>query len=191
MEVLVSNYVSINPLQWNLTNFKGTVMVFEYNNSITCLNYDTDPPPTVRVDLKWKVTSGDILIWHCLLFGDTHNAWNMSFFAGCVLLVNRLISVYKLKMSSAKMEVLVCSYWSQFIYHCWYCTHVYNKKLHFICKLKIKTKVSWSKLNYKIVGTYGAERIHVFKMFEKFPLPNEKRNWLGSTTSGLCCSSGS
>lgn len=115
MEVLVHDYVSINLLQWNFTNFKGTVMVFEYNNSITCLNYDTDPPPTVRVDLKWKVTSGDILIWYCLLFGDTHNAWNVSFFAGCMLLVNRLISVYKLKMSSVKMEVLVCSYWSQFI----------------------------------------------------------------------------
>lgn len=52
MEVLVRDYVSINLLQRNLTNFKGTVMVFEYNNSFTCVNYDTDPPPTVRVDLK-------------------------------------------------------------------------------------------------------------------------------------------
>ena len=61
MEVLVRDYVSISLLWRNLTNFKGTVMVFEYNNSIMCLNYDTDPPPTVRDDLKWKVTSDDIL----------------------------------------------------------------------------------------------------------------------------------
>lgn len=52
MEVLVRDYVSISLLWRNLTNFKGTVMVFEYNNSIMCLNYDTDPPPTVRDDLK-------------------------------------------------------------------------------------------------------------------------------------------
>lgn len=52
MEVLVRDYVSISLLWRNLTNFNWTVMVFEYDNSITCLNYDTDPPPTVRVDLK-------------------------------------------------------------------------------------------------------------------------------------------
>ena len=52
MEVLVRDYLSISLLWRNLTNFKGTVMVFEYNNSITCLNFDTGPPPTVRVDLK-------------------------------------------------------------------------------------------------------------------------------------------
>ena len=57
---------------------------------------------------------------------------------------------------------------------------MFTKKIAFYLQVEnqehiIKTKVSWSKLNDKIVGTYGAERIHIFKMFEKFPLPNEKK----------------